>query len=70
MEEPFFHRKVAMASLLYPVESKDILSRAGRAYGRTMDWLSAHPLLFVSVFFGIASLAFSITAVFVMSFAQ
>lgn len=59
-----------MASILYPVEDKGIVSRAGRAYGRTMDWLSAHPLFFTSVFFITVSLAFAVTAVFTMSFAR
>lgn len=59
-----------MASILYPVEDKGIISRAGRAYGRTMDWLSEHTLFFASVFFVTVSMAFAVTAVFTMSFAR
>lgn len=59
-----------MASVLYPTERKDIVSRAGRSYGQMMDWLSVHPLFFASVFFITVSIAFAVVAVFGMSFAQ
>lgn len=59
-----------MASVLYPTERKDIVSRAGRTYGKVMDWLSAHPLFFASTFFSTVSIVFAVVAVFGMSFTQ
>lgn len=59
-----------MASILYPVEKKDIVSRAGRTYGRIADWCGNHNFAFTAIFFSTLAVAFGAVMTFILSFAN